>query len=323
MALASWFNANRHRSYPFLAGSTGRAVVGPASVAQLPDATIVDAGFLLGAASQFISATDSVYLLRVRRASDVFYFDFAATTAQLFGAVLTFQRAATAARYVTEFVDSQATHGLSESAEVCDAPLWSGFLVTGDLAALAALLPDDGSLERFDDADALVEPALLQNLAGSYVTSVALANNDRVRITAADGCDPVTWPFETGVIFIWTTCLQDDLVFMPGFNMRIEQDDASNQLTFSPVLGAGAGPPCSEVPVFPGEEPVGANTLSGGPACSGVLRSINGTGGQRFELTGGLGVTVTPLPAAATVVIDINFAGMALCLQPSENGSSS
>lgn len=312
MARPNWLNENRNRAYPFLTGTVGLPA-GPPDLRRLPRSAVVDAGFVLGQACGFVTGRHQVFLIRVRRQGGLFFFDFAGDAPLMTGAVLTFSRLVTAAGYLTEHGSSDASHNASQSAEACDDSLWSGYLVTGPLDELVDLLPADGILTRAGGA-ATVEPALLQNLSGAFVKALALANGERTRVTAPTDCPPVVWPYPVDVVHAGPTCLQGDLLFLPGFNCDLRQDSLENALVFSTAAGAGKGQPCTPVPLFEGEvPPPGSQLLEGGPLCNETLRSVNGVGGRFLRLLAGPGVSVEDQPDRHTVVIDISMTGFAVC----------
>lgn len=313
MPAISWYNENRNRAFPFLAHSLGT----------LPLDAIVDAGFMLGADSGFQTATDQVYLQRVRRLADVFYFEFVASSLGE-SYPLIFSRAVTDERYVYEELDEagpteSVSNSLSESEDyyaLCGSAPWSGYLVTGDLAALADLLANGETWERGTD-EAIVEPALLYNRTQGMLASVNLANDDRTRAAGDGDCPGPTWPYEVGVIFVGATCLQGDILWQPGYNCLITQDPRDNSITIAAAKKAGAGEPCNEqVPLFPGETPaVGATNdyLDGSLSCFEVLRAINGSGGPLLTLIADTGVSILPDPLNHKITVDVNMRGMAVC----------
>lgn len=317
MAQPGWFNGNLGRAYPFLAGTVGAAVDGPVTVRNLPADAVVDAGFVAGPLSAFESDADVVYLLRVRREGATLYFDFASTAAGLDGVVLTFSRAVSAGRYVQEFAEA-AGEEFADSDSLsdvdCEEPALTGFLVTGDLAALLALLPGDGEIAGNPGGYGVLEPARVQNLAGAYVTGVGVANADRTRTESPDGCEAVAYPFETGAIFVQDVCLTGTVLFKAGYNAVVRQDDAAGRILLQAAVGAGEGEPCEEVEAFAGEAPPGGSELlTGGPVCGELLRSLNGLGGPRIDLKAGLGVTIVPDPDNNVIVVDADFTGMVGC----------
>lgn len=312
-----FYNENMNRNFPFVLNSTGAEVTGPLSLANLPFTAIVDAGFVASARSGYDPALHDVYFTKLRRLGTTFFFDFTSDAPLLAGVTLTFRRDLSDPNYSVEFVDSadeaptSVTGSLSsDPGHTCDEPLISGYLVTGNLLDLDAFLSIDGSVS----GQATIEPALVQSLAGAYVQSIVLANADRTRVTAPDDCPPQVWPYDTGVIFVQPGCLTGDVVFVPGYNLDLRQDDQTNTITLAPGVGAGAGQPCDEVKLFPGEiPPTDSNLLEGGPQCGEVLRTINGVGGRLFRLEAGPGVTITPIPETSTIHIAIDMHGLVVC----------
>jgi len=470
MAKPGFYNDNRNRAFPFVKGTVGDLLAAADTVAALPAATVVDAGFVLGLRSGFIDGVHKIRLEKVRRVGDDVYFDFASDAPALVGKPLTFHRsAASAEEYETEHVEvldegyvivSAVSQSVSEGdptpvncgciqlgksgsfvpsctgtmrlflnddnfadnkgsftvtingetfvvpstepngvpgpdviagqtyaytasglvefderqgvkrmcdpdgptsesikygipgehpcpglvewslvgkltgspvvtpppptttpSETCEGePLWGGYLVTGRLADLLTVLPGDGEVTGAVGAG-LVEPALVQNDANSYIGSVNVGNADRTRVDAPGDCPPLTWPHDTGedVIFVNASCLRGDIRFKPGYNAIVRQESDTNLLIFGAEVGAGEGQPCDQVPLFDGEvPPAGSALLEGGPRCNEVIRSINGVGGKFAALLGGTGVTVTQLPASNKVVVDVNMGGLAACFASSE-----
>lgn len=310
MASPGFFNENENRAYPFSVGATNP-----------PEPLVVDAGFVAGPRSRFASGTHTVTLVAVRRQGSFFYLDFTSDAPELFGVPLTFSRHEGDDDFATEFVDS-GTAGTSASSEsgsvsasdsaasrVCDEPLWSGFVVTGRMAAFAALLPADGEAAYAAE----VEPALVQNLSEAYVTQFAVANTDRTRVSASPDCDG-EGPPDDEVIHTNATCVLGDVVLVPGYNCTIRQSSIDNSITLGAAVGAGAGEPCEPVKTHAAEQkPAGSDLLEGGPRCNQTVRAVNGVGGPMLNLIAGAGVTITSLPEENKVQINVNMSGLALC----------
>lgn len=317
MANPSWFNENCNRAYPLL------ATAAPAP----PTALIVDAGFMPSAKSRFVTGEHGVKLSAVRRQGAFFYLDFTADAPELYGRPLTFSRHATDGDFAYETVDS-GTAGLSASSESlsrvpgggrgeCDEPLWFGFLVTGRAAAFAALLPADGEISYA----AGLEPAVVQNLAETFVSKIGVANAARTKVTAPTGC-PAAPPPED-VLFLASVCVTGDVVFVPGFNANVRQSGQDNSITFGASVGDGAGQPCDTIPVHPGEAPpAGSSLLEGGVRCNETVRAVNGVPGPLLNIVAGTGVTVTASPGTHTVTVDVDMQGLALCFQVSARSES-
>lgn len=326
MAQQGFFDANRNRAFPFQDGTTARPIAGPLTLAQLADAVVVDCGFLVGPQTGFDPAAHRVVLRRIRRSGPTFFFDFAADCPGLLGVDLTFTRDLGTPRYATEWADSGPIWGSasitgSASAEQaawdagthCGEPLWSGYLVTGDLDPLDLFLAGDGGVGRGDGA--VVEPALVQSLVGSRVTALAVVNADRTRVAAADpDCADPVWPHATGLNYINATCLRGEIRFRAGYNAVVRQVTADGSLVLGAAVGAGAGTPCGDVPLFPGETPPpGSALLDGSQRCNEVLRSINGIGGPLLQVSAGAGIQITADPDTNALTIDVSMAGMAAC----------
>jgi len=308
MASPSWFNENENRAYPFV---HDQGATSPADTR-----LVVDAGFVANAKSRFKTGVHTVWLATVRRQGAFFHLDFTSNAPELFGLPLTFSRHVSDGDFASEFADS-GTSGLSASSESgsssdseneCDEPLWSGFLVTGRMAAFEELLPGDGELT----VEAQVEPALVQNLSESFVSKFAVANADRTRVTPAIECGDQT--VGDDVIYVKSACVLGDVVFVPGYNASVRQNAQENSITLGAAVGAGAGEPCDTVPVYAGEQPpVSSTLLEGGPRCNEVVRSVNGVGGPQLNITAGRGVTVTSVPEDNKVIVNVNMSGLALC----------
>ncbi len=289
-----WYNENRERSYPFV----------PSELTDLPTQVIVDFGCVFGLDAQ-VTDSDIVYLssIYLNSAGDELRFDFHSTAAGLGEQPLRFYRAVDAGQYVTEFDSVSANPDCTESDFS-----WEGFLVTGDLTPLLELIDPDELLEFGEDWQ--IEPALQQNLAKSRVRSVSVANAERTRVPAADGCREECLPFETADMYLVEQCLIGSLRFAPGYNAAIRQN--ATGLVFSAAVGAGLGEPCAELVAGSEEEDI-TGLLTGGPACNDVLRSFNGSGGRLFTIKDGIGSHITPDRDSNRLLISVDMNGLAVC----------
>jgi hypothetical protein len=334
MAL-NWYNSNLGRTFPFRDGTVNQR---PSSgfLENISNALIVDAGFIAGLEAGFVQGVHSIWLETLSRVpGPVFYFDFASDAPGLAGIALRFTRTSSDEPYVTEFVESDESDVSSETSAISQSlletePRFSGFIVTGWLGKLIELLPDDNTqLSRQSATGALVEPALIQNMAESYLSGISLANDDRTRVTAVPGCPPVVWDYPTGqgVVFVQSQQLHGDVRFSGGYNISVTQDTANNAIVLSAEVGAGAGQLCnSEVALFGGETgPVNADSslLEGGPLCGQTISSINGLGGSAAEIAGGVGVNIIPLPEQSTLIVDVNLLNLSACVGSSETSEIS
>lgn len=308
-----FYDENRARNFPLQAGLTGFAPpsINPVYLRYLPLSTIVDFGSTFGLDSGYDEEVDSVSLHDIRREGDTFYFTFRNTaTTQI---QLVFTRTLGGPMYEVEYVE--ASWWIGESQALCDDnSIWQGFLVTGSLDELAAILESGHSLSSETDGIYVVEPALNRSRVAGYARAYSVANADRTRATSAAGCAPLNWPFDIKEAYVQGTCYQGDLRFKPGYNSVIRVDATNNALVFSGKVGAGEGQPCDEVPLFDGEAPPdGSELLTGGPTCGETIRSINGIGGPNVEIVAGNGVSIEPSAETHTIIVDVNLNAALAC----------
>ena len=295
---AGWYDENMGRSFPLLADTVdvrlpdGTFPVEPSgadNLRYLSNRVLVDFGSIIGPDAGYDDATDVVYLYRVARDEGLFTFEFRSTAAGLDGLSLIFCRDIDEERFAVERVDAT-----DEDEECPAASIWSGYLVTGDLAPLRALLPEDVHDISGDETFA-VEPTLSRNLGLSSLDAIHLANGERTLASTPPGCREPCYDYERKDVYIQATCLQGPLRFQEGYNNAIVQNSNEGSLTFAARSGAGEGEPCGEVSLFEGEEPPqGSSLLTGGHTCDETIRSINGVNKRLFAIIGGNKVAVEP-----------------------------
>lgn len=304
MAESSFLNANAHRAYPFLDVASG---------ASLPEASVVDFGCMVGLNSGWDDETSTVYLHRVRRSGDVYRFEFRSDAPGLQGWGLIFDRNINEAENTTSWEDAVAVGSgsvSSESVQCADDPIWEGFLTIGSLADLADLLADGESLS----GPFTVEPARIQNLDRTYVRSFNLINADRTHIEAAPDCSLDAPNGDQDRLYVQTRCISGQVKFKEGFNCSIRQNAQENSLVISASVGAGAGQPCEEVPLYVQEAPAnGSPFLSGGPSCNEVLKTINGVPGPVIRLYTGTGIRAVPGSEEGVLIIRADLKDLAIC----------
>jgi hypothetical protein len=337
MPVTGFFNNNANRSYPFVGAQ-------PTAAPALPDSTIVDFGCSLGVESGFTEGVDSVYLFGVARVGDFFMFEFRCTDAAMSSHNLIFTRRLTDAENSIEYVDATPV-GIPGSSfpaslsfepttdeRVCaERPVWDGYLVTGDLTDLAALLSANGGIWYAGvvgtDDELISEPALIQDLGKSYLRSVNLANEER---TTATPCSVTAAPTLTDrEIIVNELCITGPLEFKEGYNCAIAYSVFGNSLTFSAGVAAGAGEPCEEVPLNTDDVILGdSKFLTNGPYCYELISTVNGvtgTGGipNILTLAGRDGVTVVPTPGMPhSLDVTISLSNFAVCdLPPLESSA--
>lgn len=217
--------------------------------------------------------------------------------------------------------ESASTSVYSLGATCEPTPAWTGYLVTGRLSELAAVLGDGQALTRSTDTGGTVEPCLVQSTTTHYMESLNLANQDRVRANAPDGCsqsasDDVWYATGPGEIFVAATCLRGSVRLSAGYNAIVRQETAGTAMVIGASPGAGAGEVCDMPQLFAGEiPPPDSNVYDGSPMCNEVIRSLNGIGGRSVTLLTGTGVTASVEAENHLVVIDVDMNTMAMCSQ--------
>lgn len=323
MAKRAFLDDNKGRDYPFLRGESF-----------IPFTSILACGFVIGPNTGFMAGQHSVALTKVKREFGRVWFYFTCDAPGLLLQEIIFSRLEGVSEYALEYADSSSTDtgsaseslsasesssqslSLSESESDTDTlnvcgyvDDFSGFLITGDLTDLLAILDDGQTIE----GSSPVEPALLQDLSNTYIRSINLANIDRTRYAAPDGCEGDD-NLGGEEIFVNSTCIQGKVIFTPGTNASISQNTYTNSINFSAVVGSGSGEPCTQIPLYDGEEPPDDSIyLEGGPTCNEVIRSISGASGPRADLSAEGGVDITYEPLENKVVIDVNLKALSTC----------
>ena len=296
MSKPSFYNDNEYRAYPFVV-PTDPAVV-------LPDAAIVDAGFIVGLDAEYDDVAHKIYLRQVTTSNGQIRLFFS-TTAPRCNVDLQFSRdysrnavdelVFAQPEWTTEHVESAAPSGVPCAQE----PLWSGFIVTGKLDALVEQAETAGGVITFSPADSYtIEPARVQNLNKAFLRSVSVGNYARV-VSPPCTEDGSATSLPDRNIILNAQCLRGAIKFKEGYNTKITQTQRSNTLTFTAVKGTGAPEDeelCAnngEVPLYAGEAPPDNSLfLSGGPACKDLMFTINGLGGRNVNIIGGKNIQI-------------------------------
>lgn len=367
MPRAGFYNENEYRDYPFRTQLDERVIVdvlelssssasnsSSAAYTDLPHATVVDFGAIMGVSGGFRTGTDFVWLHRIRRSGSYVLFEFRTTAPLAKNEVLYFVFDTDTEEFTQKWAESVAvdtadpipsessvsssSSSLSSASSIsssetfctpgvdgdtalvcggpgCQAPLWDGFLITGEFSDLLELIPEDSQVV-YTQGVWVIEPARIQNLNNAFVRSINLANTDRTRVTPPEECSSVS--VGEREVYVNATCLQGDIQFREGYNCNIRQETATNSLIISGVVGGGEGEPCEEIPLYDGETaPAGSPFLSGGPACGELIRTISGKGGPAIRLVAGAGIRIFESPDdPSTLFIDQDLGDFALCLQP-------
>lgn len=328
MPRPNFFNDNINRTFPFRWKSVGinTPISGPVTMLELPDEFIADCGFIMGPESGFEEGIHSVFLYKITRVdANTITYEFQSDAPALSGYPLIFTRNASSPIYETEFaesdipaqpINSQSASNSNSFEVVCGDPFWSGYLVTGPIEATFSRLAIGASITRANATEALVEPALIQNLNDSQVVSLNLANADRTRALRPANCPPNQWPFPTGQIYVNYTCLQGNIKLQSGYNLSLSQSNTTNTIQFSAIVNAGAGQICEQLKLFPEETPpIGSpnNLLGGDFYCNEVLRTVNGIQGPNLQFFAGSGVAIVADTVNNKLIIDVNLLDLSLC----------
>ena len=312
MAKPGWYNDNVNRTYPLVRET--------ALAEGVEDALLADIGFVIGANADFDYTTDQFLIdeIAVSGTVGVVRITCGSIGTAVFGPI-----DLTGDDYQTIFITVGGSPDICTPAE----PLVEAFLVVGKIAAWLEKFPSDNS---FTYTAVQVEPARIQNLSQSYVTSISIANNDRTRVTIPSGCNPITWPFPINVVHNVQQCVVGSVAFTAGYNAIVRQDVQTNQITIGAEVGAGLGEPCTQVELFDGEaeqlqglivqNAQAITTLDGALRCGEVVRSINGSGGRLLDFLSRKGALITPVPEENTIIVDVNNSQLAICI-PGEDVS--
>lgn len=304
MARTEFYDDNANRRYPFVSTP---AIEAAAADDQLPNEVLLDCGFTFAAYAGATAATQ-VWLASVELLTgpDRIRLTFATDAEHLAAVPLVIDAPVGAEEFVAAFGESSGNSDAPAAVASCEQLLWFGFaVVTNRTAALAAFIGANGT--ALTPAQHVVEPALLQNIDGTYVRTLNIANQDRLHVTDTPG--------EPRAVIVAETCLQGPLLLREGYNCRISADLRRNGFIIAAGLGAGLGQPCDEIPLYVSEaSPDDGDLLSGGPSCAEVLKSINGVAGPNIPLRGVDGIFVTHDPDVTNrLIIVVDQTRLARC----------
>ena len=299
MPRAGFHNDNEYRAYPFVFKRNYT------SSPELPTATIVDCGFIMGLDSAYSPAEHIVYFHSITRTETNFEFLFKTNAPGAASFPLKFTYEFTAEEWQTSFGEASPATAVNFCAEE---PSWEGFMTIGLLEELIELLPAPGELLFYDPEntatnapDYVVEPARIQSLVRAYVRSISVGNYERPKVPS---CQEIA---DGGVaagekqIIINAQCLKNNVKIKPGYNCAIQQDTTVNSLNVTAFRRDGGveNPDAeicqygSELPLFSDQEPPdGSVFLNGGPACSDLITSISGVIGPNLVIAADPGIQI-------------------------------
>lgn len=323
MANPGFFNANQYRDYPFAPRVSpvleeGWSSSASMSATELPQACIVDFGAILRPSAAFVTGTDFVYLRSVSRAGTTLNITLAVSSLPRTYAITFTVDTATTREFHTQWQDSDSIAVSNVLSECDDAPAWSAYLVTGDLSEWLEQL-NDGETLFFVTGLWQIMRSRLQNLAGTQVQSITIVNVPRTTTTQSAGCEGGSVvATDVQVAKLVYNCMVGDIKLHEGFNCGMRYDLRDNAIVISASPGAGAGAVCEDFPAYPEEEkPADSPYYSGGPACSDIVRYINGASAADLKITAGPGFTVTAdADAPNTLIIERSLDASIICADP-------
>jgi hypothetical protein len=314
LAQPGFYNDNAYRAYPFTNdGRVPLALNGVSTATPLPESSILDFGCRMNVGSGYIPGTHKVWLSEIRRSIDTLQFVFACDAPGCVDLPLTFERYNENREMATDYAESEL---LVAPPDGCDyaapEPAWEGFLVTGDLTDLAAILTTHDDVLAGSATVAELEPAGVELIDGYRVRAVSIYNHDRTRVTVAEGCGSIS---DTPDLYLSQALgIAGDVRFREGFNADIRQNPNNNSLTFSAAEAGGLGRPCEEIPLYEGESYPGSPLLTGGPECKDLITTINGVSGPVIDLHVGAGITITLDPDNPhRIILDADLEDMTAC----------
>lgn len=276
MSKPGFYNDNANRRYPFREDTTANS-----NAHRLPNDVLLDFGATFMMYSDYDPLTTNVWLSSVEVVGTLVTLTFLNDSPAIGHIPLVFTVNATQ-EFNLAFADASGWESEPAAYEEGSTLAWHGYVVIGgDLTALTAFL---GSSTLSKTAN-IIEPFLIQNMDNTYVRSVNVANQERLTTVNNN---------TIGRGYIINGSINSGVVqFQEGYNTKIGYDIKKNGLVVGALVGAGAGQPCAEIPLYTGESsPDGGSLLSGGPTCNEVIKAINGVGGPTVTIKGGHGIKV-------------------------------
>jgi len=280
MANFGFYSDNANRRFPFITTPAIEQLVGD----RIPDNILLDCGLVFLENSKF--EPDSQVWLSDVSITDVgdtphLFLTFANSSTDVGHVALEFEVPITRPDFNIGF--SEASGWTSEPITIAVSTVCYGYVVVGgDLTALRTFIAD---LKTPLKAKHTLEPALIQSLDNTYVSSVSVVNRARIT-THTQNVDALPLIYNDRLI-------DGPLLFTEGHNISIGYNKGLNAMQFTVVAGGGAGYPCEEVKIYPEEVPPdGGSLLSGGPTCNEIMKTINGLPGPQVILKAGKGVRI-------------------------------
>lgn len=304
VAELDFYKQNEQVFYPFLAYSSLGFSGGT-----LSNRAVVDAGFMLGIDAGFV-ASNKVFLHALVLEASHATFVFRSDAAGLSDYEWRFQFP-----YDAGFGCSSQVDATDITNSIADPNKGWGFLSVGDLSGLQPLSVGT----KLFTTPPIIEQALLQNLALTFVKNVNLAND--ARRCPPNCCESETSHAQNTFAVAGGTALTGDLRLKPGYNATVSVDSAGNVITIGAQKGAGEGTTCVDVLVnesgmYRDPDEHGVPQCE---SCEDFIRSINGRTFPTNQVTisGDAGIAVEPDPSHHKIVVRFKD------FSPSSSSSSS
>jgi len=300
MPRPGFYNDNEYRAYPFVYKTDAVDTV-------LPDSAIVDAGFIVGIDVFGQPQNCNIWLTSITRTATDFIFTFTGAAANGITEEIVFAAPDNDDDWTIVYSESEQNEDESfEETGICGgASYFSGFIVVGPRAELRAAIAQNSTLSFFE-LRYQIEHSRLQFQHKAYLNTLTVANFERIKVPACD--EETDNDYANRRVVVAEHCLRGDIKFMEGYNCQIVQTNAANEILVTAAVGAGIGTTTGELCELGGQLPLTENErtlflaakeagtqnfLSGGPACSELISTINGLPGPNINIIGGVGIRVT------------------------------
>lgn len=274
MAKVGFYNDNQYRDYPFIGGGH------ESEFYELAQDAIVDVGFTLGPSVIYDPAKDSIALASVESDGTTLKYNFYVYRNSVVnppiekptdptiatGIAVTFSLNADTSPFSTVYADGAYVLGdrvlddltfdynpdlavCTFNAEYATVRVISnmsvrGFLTIGDSTKILDDVYRRGGIVNF--ATYVVEPSRVQSSYQHYLNSIRIGNKERLVIPECADTPVINDPApedeeeETTYIFPRNDLFNAEIRFVAGQNVRLVQNEITNTITFSPLLGFGA-----------------------------------------------------------------------------------
>lgn len=302
MAERDFYNVNERIAYPFVTGDS--RILLP-STQEMPNSCIVDAGFIMGQASEFEADTHIVYLHSVVVAAGSATFDFRSAAPGFAAYRFLFSAPAGSSSHSVAYVGATPIAGGAEDTDV-----GYGFVVFGSIADILAL----GNGTHTLVGTCGVEPGLVHSEYGTAVTTVNVANAARCcpeacsrEAESSSSAESSTAACPVDGVFVYEAGMVGDILFKEGYNAVISLSASTNAIRFDAKVGYGAGEPCEDIRIT-GDGQDGFLEGEWCASCDEYIQSVNGqiVPDGKLVIVGGAGISVEPDSDNCRVVVRLN-----------------